>query len=77
MAAASSDESQESSPHGEAARDSIAKIMSSLEPRGLSSRALLPSFVPMLEPEAPLQVTTPLDVGRASVLNVTTIVATG
>jgi hypothetical protein len=77
MAAASSKESQESSPHGRAAQDSTTKIMSRLEPRGQSSQALLPGSMPRLEPEAPLQVTTPLDVGGASVLNVTTVVATG
>jgi hypothetical protein len=77
MAAASSDESQESSPHGRAAQDSTAKFLSMSEPHGQSSWASLPNFVPMLEPEAPLQVTAPLDIGGASVLNVTTAVATG
>jgi hypothetical protein len=77
MAAASSDESQESSPHDRAAQDSTTEITSRLEPRDQSSWASLPSSVPMIEPEAPLQVTAPLDVGRASVLIVTTVIATG
>jgi hypothetical protein len=77
MAVASSEESQESSPHGRAARDSMAKITSRSKPRGQSSWASLPSSVPRVEPEAPLQVTAPLDIGGASILDVTTAVATG
>jgi hypothetical protein len=77
MAAASSEESQESLPHGRVAQDSTVEITSRSEPRGQSSRDSLPSSVPRLEPEAPLQVTTPLDVGGASVLNVTIAVDIG
>jgi hypothetical protein len=77
MAVASSEESQESSPHGRVAWDSMAEIMSRLEPRDQSSWASLPGSVPRLEPEAPLQVTAPLDIGGGSVLDVTTTVATG
>jgi hypothetical protein len=77
MAAASSEQSQESLPHGRAAWDSIAKITSRSEPRGQSSRASLASSVPRLEPEALLQVTAPLDIGGASIFYVTTTVATG
>jgi hypothetical protein len=72
MAAASLEESKESSPHGRAAQDSTAEITSRSEAHGQSSRASLPGSVQWLEPEAPLQVTAPLDVGRTSVLNVTT-----
>jgi hypothetical protein len=63
MAAASSEESQESSPHDRAAQDSMIEITSRLEPHGQSSRASLLSSQLRLEPEAPLQVTTPLDIG--------------
>jgi hypothetical protein len=55
MAVASSEESQESSPHGRAARDSTTKIMLRSEPRGQSSQASLPSSLARLEPEAPLK----------------------
>jgi hypothetical protein len=54
MAAASSEESQESSSHGQAARDSMAEITLRSEPRSQSSRASLPGSMPRLEPEAPL-----------------------
>jgi hypothetical protein len=77
MAATSLEEFQESSPHGRAARDSMTEITLRSEPHGQSSQASLPGTVPSLEPEAPLQVTAPLNVGGASVLNVTTAVATG
>jgi hypothetical protein len=77
MAAASLEESQESSPHGRVARDSTTKITSRSEPRGQSSQASLPGSMPGLEAEAPLQVTAPLDVGGASFLNVTTAIAIG
>jgi hypothetical protein len=63
MAAASSEESQELSPHGRATQDSTTKIMSRSEPRGQSSWASLSGSMPMLEPEAPLQVVAPLDIG--------------
>jgi hypothetical protein len=76
MAVASSEESQESPPHGRAARNSMAEIMSRSGPHGQSSRASLLGSVPRLEPEALLQVTAPLDIGGASILNVTTAVAT-
>jgi hypothetical protein len=52
MAAASSEESQESSPHGRAARDSTTEITSRSKPCSQSSRASLPGSVPRLEPEA-------------------------
>jgi hypothetical protein len=77
MEVASSEESQESSSHDRAAWDSMAEITSWSEPRGQSSRTSLLGSVPGLEPEAPLQVTAPLDVGGASILNVTTALATG
>jgi hypothetical protein len=77
MVVASSEESQESLPHGRVAQDSTTEIMSRSEPCGQSSQASLPSSVPRLEPEAPLEVTAPLDVGGALVLNVTTAIATG
>jgi hypothetical protein len=63
MVATSSEEYQESSPHGRATRDSTAEIASRLEPHGQSSRASLSGSVPRLEPEAPLQITSPLDIG--------------
>jgi hypothetical protein len=77
MAAASSEKSQELSPHGRVARDSTTKITSMSDPRAQSSQASLPGSMPRLEPEAPLQLTAPLDVGGASILNVTTAIATG
>jgi hypothetical protein len=77
MAVASSEEYKELSPHGRVAQDSTAEITSRSEPRGQSSWASLPGSVPRLEPEAPLEVTTPFDIGGASVLNVTTAVAIG
>jgi hypothetical protein len=77
MAVASSKESRESSPHGRVTRDLTSEIASRLEPRGQSSRASLSGSMPRLEPNALLQVTTPLDIGRASIVNVTTAVATG
>jgi hypothetical protein len=76
MTATSSEESQESSPHNQVAQDSITKIASRLEPRGQSSRTLLPGSVPRLEPEASLQITTPLNTEGVSILDVTTVVAT-
>jgi hypothetical protein len=74
---ASSEESQESSPHGRAAWDSTTEITSRSEPHSQSSRASLPDSVPRLELEAPLQITAPLDIGGASVFDVTAAVATG
>jgi hypothetical protein len=77
MVVASSKESQESSPHGREARDSTAEITLRSEPHCQSSRASLPGSVPRLEPEALLQVTAPLDIGGASILDVTTAVTIG
>jgi hypothetical protein len=54
MAAMSSKESQESSPHGRAAQDSMTKIASRSKPHYQSSRASLPGSMSRLEPEAPL-----------------------
>jgi hypothetical protein len=52
MAEASLEESQESSPSSQAARDSA--------PRGQSPRVSVPDLVPRLEPKALLQITVPL-----------------
>jgi hypothetical protein len=77
MVAASSEEFLESSPHGHAAWDLMAEIASRSEPHGQSFRALLPGFMPRLEPEASLQITAPLDNGRVSILDVTTTIMIG
>jgi hypothetical protein len=77
MAAASSEESQESSPHSRATQDSMIKIESRSEPHGQSSWASLPGSVSRLDPEASLQIIAPLDTGGVSILDVTTAVATG
>jgi hypothetical protein len=76
-AAVISKESQKPSPHGRATWDSTAKIASRSGPRGQSSWASLPGSVLRLEPEVPLQITTPLDIGGASILDVTAAIATG
>jgi hypothetical protein len=52
MAEASLTESQESSPHGQAARDLVYEIASMPEPHGLSPRASVPDIVPRVEPGA-------------------------
>jgi hypothetical protein len=70
MVAESLEESQESSSHGQATWVSTAKIVSRSEPRGQSSRASLLDSAPRLEPEL-------LDTAGASILDVTTAVATG
>jgi hypothetical protein len=77
MAATSSEESQESSPHSRAAQDSTVEITLRSEPHDQSSWASLPGSMPRLESEALLQVTAPLDIGEASILDVTNAVATG
>jgi hypothetical protein len=76
MAATSSKESQEPSPHSQAGRDSTTKIASRFDPRGQSSWASLPGSMLRLEPEASLQITAPLDTGGVSILDVTTTIAT-
>jgi hypothetical protein len=73
----SSEGSQELSLHNQAAQDSTTKIASMSEPRGQSSWASLPGFVPRLEPEASLQITAPLNTGGVSIIDVTTASATG
>jgi hypothetical protein len=77
MSAASSEESQESSPHSRAAQDSTVEITLRSEPHDQSSWASLPGSMPRLEPKALLQVTAPLDIGEASILDVTNAIATG
>jgi hypothetical protein len=59
MVEASSTESQESSPHGLTAQDSLPKNVSMPEPHGLSPRASVPDIMPSAEPRASLQITTP------------------
>jgi hypothetical protein len=77
MAVASSEESQESSPHSRAAQDSIVEITLRSEPHDQSSWASLPSSMLRLESEALLQVTALLDIGEASILDVNNAVTTG
>jgi hypothetical protein len=77
MAVASLEESQESSLHSRSAQDSTAEIASRSEPHSQSSWASLPGSVPRLEPEAPLQITAPLDIGTTSILDVITAIAMG
>jgi hypothetical protein len=55
----SSTESQESSPHGQVARDSMAEIASRPMERSRSPRASMPDTTPRVEPEASLQITVP------------------
>jgi hypothetical protein len=55
----------------------MAEIVLRSEPCGQSSQASLSRSVPRLELEAPLQITAPLNTGGVSILDVTTVVATG
>jgi hypothetical protein len=55
----SSTESQESSPHGQVARDSMAEIASRPMARSRSPRASMPDTTPRVEPEASLQIIVP------------------
>jgi hypothetical protein len=59
MAEASSTESQESSPHGQAARDSVPENLSMSEPHDLSPRASMPDTAPRAELGASLKITAP------------------
>jgi hypothetical protein len=59
MAKASLTESQELSPHGQTARDSVPEIMSMLEPHGRSPQASVPDTAPRAEPKASLKITAP------------------
>jgi hypothetical protein len=77
MAVASSKESQESSLHSRAARDSMTEIVSRSGPCGQSSRASLPDSVSRLEPKASLQIIAPLHIGGVSILDITTAAVTG
>jgi hypothetical protein len=54
MAEASSTESQESSPHGQIAPDSMPEIVSMPEPHGLSPQASVPDTASRMEPRASL-----------------------
>jgi hypothetical protein len=60
MAEVSSTESQEPSPHGQVARDSLLENMSVSEPHGLSPWASVPDTTPREEPGASLQITMPI-----------------
>jgi hypothetical protein len=59
MAEASSTESQESSPHGPATRDSLSKNVSMPEPHHLSPPSSVPNIAPRAEPRSSLHITTP------------------
>jgi hypothetical protein len=53
----SSEESQESLPHDQTAKDSVRTTALRPEPHGQSSQASLSDSAPSLEPEASLQIT--------------------
>jgi hypothetical protein len=59
MAQASLTESQESSPHGQAAQDPLLENVLMLEPHGLSPWASTPDITPRVESGASLQITAP------------------